>query len=112
MEPRIQYARTTDGVSIAFWTLGEGAPFVEMPTIPVSHIQMEWQFPEWRRWYETLARSRMVVRYDCRGVGLSDRDVSDFSLDAYALDLEAVVDRLRLAIRSWSPTSFCGTPGQ
>ena len=23
MEPRIQYAQTADGVSIAFWTLGE-----------------------------------------------------------------------------------------
>ncbi len=23
MEPRIQYAKTTDGVSIAFWTLGK-----------------------------------------------------------------------------------------
>ena len=96
MEPRIQYATTADGVSIAFWTLGEGIAFVEMPTIPVSHIQMEWQFPQWRRWYESLARRRKVVRYDCRGAGLSDRDVSDFSLDAYALDLEAVVDRLGL----------------
>jgi class 3 adenylate cyclase len=96
MEPRIQYAQTADGVSIAFWALGEGMPFVEMPTIPVSHIQMEWQFPEWRRWYEALARRGMVVRYDCRGAGLSEREVSDFSLDAYALDLEAVVDRLGL----------------
>ena len=24
MEPRIQYAKTKDGVSIAYWTLGEG----------------------------------------------------------------------------------------
>ena len=24
MGPRIQYAKTKDGVSIAFWTLGEG----------------------------------------------------------------------------------------
>jgi len=96
MEPRIQYAQTADGVSIAFWTLGEGMPFVEMPTIPVSHIQMEWQIPEWRRWYEPLAHTKMVVRYDCRGAGLSDRDVSDFSLDAQVLDLEAVVDCLGL----------------
>jgi class 3 adenylate cyclase len=103
MEPRIQYAQTADGVSIAFWALGEGIPFVEMPTIPVSHIQMEWQFLQWRRWYESLAQRRKVVRYDCRGAGLSDRDVSDFSLDAQVLDLEAVVDRLgleRLALLS------------
>jgi class 3 adenylate cyclase len=96
MEPRIQYAQTADGVSIALWTLGEGTAYVEMPTIPVSHIQMEWQIPEWRRWYEALAQRRMVVRYDCRGAGLSDRDVTDFSLDAQVLDLEAVVDRLGL----------------
>ncbi len=28
MEPRIQYAQTKDGVSIAFWTLGEGMPLL------------------------------------------------------------------------------------
>jgi len=94
MEPRIQYTQTADGVSIAFWTLGDGKPVVEMPTLPVSHIQMEWQIPEWRRWYEALARTWTVVRYDCRGAGLSDRDVNDFSLDAHLRDLQAVVDRL------------------
>ncbi len=28
MEPHIQYAKTKDGVSIAFCTLGEGLPLV------------------------------------------------------------------------------------
>jgi len=96
MEPRIQYAKTKDGVSIAFWTLGEGMPLVHMPRHPFSHIELEWQFPEIRRWYERVAQKRMLVRYDGRGTGLSDRDVSDNSLDALMLDLEAVVDRLDL----------------
>ena len=96
MEPRVQYAQTADGVSIAFWTLGEGMPILQMPTLPFSHIQLEWQIPGWRRWYERLAEKRMLVRYDCRGSGLSDRDVTDFSLDAYLLDLEAVVHRVGL----------------
>jgi class 3 adenylate cyclase len=96
MEPRIQYARTADGVSIAFWTLGEGMPLVQMPTMPLSNIQMEWQMPEVRRWYERLSEKRKLVRYDGRGSGLSDRDVTDYSLEAHVLDLEAVVDRLRL----------------
>ena len=30
MEPHIQYAKTTDGVSIAYWTLGEGEPMVRV----------------------------------------------------------------------------------
>ena len=97
MEPRIQYAKTADGVSIAFWTLGEGTPLVVMPpSVLASHVQLEWQWPEWRRWYEGLAEGRKVVRYDGRGGGLSDRDVADFSLEARVLDLEAVVDRLGL----------------
>ncbi len=96
MEPRIQYAKTEDGVSIAYWTMGEGLPLLYMPDIPTSHIQLEWQFPEYRRWFERLAQKRMLVRYDCRGCGLSERDVTDFSLDALVLDLEAVVDRLGL----------------
>ena len=28
MEPRIQYAKTKDGVSIAFWANGSGEPLV------------------------------------------------------------------------------------
>ncbi len=95
MEPRIQYAKTKDGVSIAFWTLGEGMPLVDMPDL-FSHIQLEWQFPEIRRWYEQLAEKRRLVRYDGRGRGLSDRDVADYSLDALVMDLEAVLDRLAL----------------
>jgi class 3 adenylate cyclase len=93
MEPRIQYAKTTDGVSIAFFTLGEGMPLVHMPLI-FSHIQMEWQIPECRRWYERLAEKRKLVRFDTRGFGLSERNVSDVSLETMVLDAEAVVDRL------------------
>jgi len=96
MEPRIQFAQTADGVSIAFWTLGEGMPFVHMPWIPWSHIHLSWQHPRTRRWYQLLSEKRKVVAYDGRGTGLSERDVSDFSLEANVLDLEAVVDRLRL----------------
>jgi class 3 adenylate cyclase len=95
MEPRIQYAKTKNGVSIAFWTLGEGMPLVHMPE-QFSHIQLEWQWPESRSWYERLAEKRKLVRYDGRGTGLSERDVTDYSLDARVLDLEAIVDRLGL----------------
>lgn len=95
MEPRIQYAKTADGVSIAFWTLGEGTPIVQMPLL-YSHLQMDWQLHEFRRWHERLARDRKLVRYDRRGSGLSERNVTGYSLDAFILDLEAVVDRLGL----------------
>ncbi len=94
MEPRIQYTHTTDGVSIAFWTLGEGLPLVYMPVLPWSHIQLEWQNPGYRRWYERLTERGKLVRYDGRGTGLSDRNVADYSVDAHMLDLQAVVESL------------------
>jgi len=96
MEPRIQYTQTTDGVSIAFWTLGDGMPLVQMPAFPLTHIHLEWLIPEFRRWYERLMGTMQIVRYDARGAGLSERAVTDFSLDAQILDLVSVADHLAL----------------
>jgi class 3 adenylate cyclase len=96
MEPRIQYAQTKDDVSIALYTLGQGVPLVRVPTMPWSHIQMEWQIPEFRQWNENTAEKRMLVRYDGRGNGLSEHNVTEYSVDALLLDLEAVVDHLDL----------------
>ncbi|MGB6837453.1 MAG: alpha/beta fold hydrolase [Dehalococcoidia bacterium] len=96
MEPRIQYAKTADGVSIVFYAMGEGMPLVSMPNPPFSHIQMEWQDPNWRGFYEALAARRKLINYDNRGSGLSAREVSDYSLDAHLLDLDAVTNRLNL----------------
>ncbi len=70
-------------------------PLVQMPLL-TSHIEMEWHLRGFRRWYERMAQHGMVVRYDRRGCGLSERDVTDYSLDAFVSDLEAVVDRLGL----------------
>ena len=96
MEPRIQYAQTKDGVNIAYSTLGRGAPLVHMPWMPFSHLQLDLKIHELRLFYERLSQNRMLVRYDGRGSGVSDRDVTDYSLDAQLSDLEAVVDRLGL----------------
>ncbi len=97
MEPQIHYAKTKDGASIAYCTLGEGAPLVLMAERPASHLQLYWQTPDLRRWWERLAETRKLVCYDGRGSGLSDRDAIDFSIEAQILDLDAVANRLDLA---------------
>ncbi len=96
MEPRIRFAKSSDGLAIAFWTLGEGVPLVHMPWLPWSHAQLEWQNPEMNRWYSELSRECMVVRYDVRGTGLSDRGDPSIDVEAQVRDLEAVVDNLGL----------------
>ena len=60
-------------MSIAYWALREGTPFLHMPWFRMSHVQLEWQIPEIRRWYEALAGRMRLVRYDGRGIGLSQR---------------------------------------
>jgi pimeloyl-ACP methyl ester carboxylesterase/DNA-binding CsgD family transcriptional regulator len=95
MEPRIRYATSSDGVSIAFWTLGDGKPLVCLAGGPWCHVE-SWYVPECRRWYERLAQERMLVWHDLRGTGWSEREVSDYSLEALVADVEAVVDRLGL----------------
>ena len=53
MEPRIQYAKTSDGVNIAYRTQGEGGtPLVMTSPLILGNISLEWQVPELRRYAE------------------------------------------------------------
>ena len=108
MEPRIQYAKTTDGVSIAFATRGEGEPLVYMPPGPVSNMQLESRVLEYREWLGALAQNRTVIQYDGRGSGLSGGEVTTPSIDAWNLDLQAVVDRLQLETFALFGPAFSG----
>ena len=41
--PQIQYATTEDGVSIAYWTSGEGMPLAVLPSSPNSSTRAFWR---------------------------------------------------------------------
>src|ERR1043165_7222211 len=88
--PRVQYAKTTDGVRIAVCARGSGPTLLHLPFYPFSHIRAEWEISSYRRWYEALGERRRVVWFDARGTGLSDRNVADRSLDALLCDVDAV----------------------
>ncbi|MCH8814903.1 MAG: adenylate/guanylate cyclase domain-containing protein [Chloroflexi bacterium] len=95
MEPQIQYVRTSDGVNIAYYAIGQG-PAVLYLAMPTSHLEAEWQIDPLRMAFTAAAQWSTFVRLDPRGFGLSDRDPDDFALDSLVLDIEAVVDRLGL----------------
>jgi len=92
----LQYAVSADGVRIAFAVTGEGPPLVHMPNVGASMLELERQIPEREAWNRLLARRFTLVRYDARGVGFSQRDVADVSVEAHLLDLNAVVAALNL----------------
>lgn len=95
MEPRIQYAKTSDGVDIAFATAGDGSPLLMLAVPPLTHVQAVWETSA--HLYQPLAERLQLVWYDFRGTGLSDREAIDFSMDAMVRDLEAVVEGAGLA---------------
>jgi DNA-binding SARP family transcriptional activator/pimeloyl-ACP methyl ester carboxylesterase len=90
----VQFCRTTDDVRIAYAKVGNGPPLV-WAAHWLSHLSFSWESPLWRHWTEEFAKESCFVHYDERGNGLSDWD-SEFSLDAFVRDLEAVVDTLGL----------------
>jgi pimeloyl-ACP methyl ester carboxylesterase len=89
---QIRYARTEDGVSIAYTVMGEGVPLVYTSNV-MGDIHWYTYNDGTRRQIDTLVDAGCrVVRYDLRGMGSSDRDVRDYSVQARVLDLEAVVE--------------------
>jgi len=95
MEPRIQYAKTSDGVNIAFAVMGSGVPLVHA-LCPLSHLLLDWRSPVWHPWLEALADRYQLVIYDGRGNGMSQRGLTAYAPEAPVLDLEAVVNHLSL----------------
>src|SRR6266545_1308418 len=110
MEPRIQYVRTSDGVNIAYATLGRGHPLVLVTPITWIHsIEMISHLPPALAVIERLAERRMVVLCDNRGQGVSQRDVDDLSALARTRDLAAVVEALQAStvdLMSLGPASL------
>lgn len=108
MEPRIQYAKTGDGVNIAFTDTGEGSPLVTLSIPLLSHVQrVSAMFPN----SVTLAQGFRQIRYDPRGTGLSDRDAIDFSMGAMLRDFDATVERTGVqSFAVLAPTSAVSFP--
>lgn len=95
LRQEIRFCRTADGGRLAYATVGSGPPLVRAAHW-ITHLDYDWQSPVWRHWLVDLARRHTFIRYDERGCGLSDHDITDFSLDAWVHDLETVVDDLGL----------------
>jgi class 3 adenylate cyclase/pimeloyl-ACP methyl ester carboxylesterase len=95
MDQKIRLCTTTDGIRIAYAAVGDGPPFV-VPPGWISHLELEWEQPALRAFFETVAHHHTVVRYDKYGCGLSDRDRTTFTLDQEVQIMETVVDHLKL----------------
>jgi class 3 adenylate cyclase/pimeloyl-ACP methyl ester carboxylesterase len=87
----IRYCRTADSVRLAYAISGHGPPLVKTGNW-LNHLEYDWDSPIWHHLFVGLSREYRLIRYDPRGTGLSDWDVSDISLDAWVSDVATVVD--------------------
>jgi len=91
MPPRTLYARNGD-ISIAYQTLGEGPVDLVFAQGWLSHIEFAWENPDYARFLMRLSSFSRLIRFDRRGMGLSDRDVGSSTLEERADDIRAVMD--------------------
>jgi pimeloyl-ACP methyl ester carboxylesterase/DNA-binding winged helix-turn-helix (wHTH) protein len=91
LRQEIRYCTTSDGVRLAYATIGSGPPLVKASNW-LTHLDFEWGSPIWRHWWSALSLHHRVVRYDERGNGMSQREIEDVNFDTWVHDLETVVD--------------------
>ena len=95
VQQSVRFCQASDGVHLAVATAGFGMPLVKTANW-LNHLEFDWQSPVWSPLFSRLAAQCQLVRYDERGIGLSDRDVADFSFEKFVDDLETVVDECGL----------------
>jgi len=91
--PETRYAKTIDGVHIAYQVVGDGP--VDLVFVPpwVSDVEIQWEEPRFARFLRGLASFSRLITFDKRGTGLSDR-VSDDRLP----DMETRMDDVRAVL--------------
>jgi pimeloyl-ACP methyl ester carboxylesterase len=93
-DPETRYAKTADGVHVAYQVVGDGPVDILFVLGWVTHIERMWSEPRFARFFTKLASFARVMVFDKRGVGLSDRVSEDRlpSLEVRMDDARAVMD--------------------
>src|SRR2546427_10226012 len=71
--------------------MGQGPALVKAANW-LGHLQFDLESPIFRHWTRELSRYHQYIRYDDRGCGLSDRDLTSSTFQDWVYDLETVVD--------------------
>jgi pimeloyl-ACP methyl ester carboxylesterase len=91
----IRFCTTASGYRLAYSRVGQGSPVLKTGNW-VSHLELEWDDLIFGPMLRDLSAAFELITYDGRGTGLSDREVSEFSLETMVEDMETVADVNRL----------------
>jgi len=92
--PPVHYARTREGINLAYTTYGEGP--IDLLCIPgfVSHLELIFEAPDADSYIGRMASFCRLVLYDKRGQGLSDRPPGPPTLEQSMEDARTVLDEV------------------
>jgi class 3 adenylate cyclase/alpha-beta hydrolase superfamily lysophospholipase len=90
--PPIKYAKTVDGVNIAYQVRGDAPVDLVYVIGMTGNFEIEFEPPWGVRFLERLSSFSRVILFDKRGTGLSDRVGGAPDFDMRADDLRAVLD--------------------
>ncbi len=87
-----RYARTPDGVYIAYQVAGEGPVDLAWGFDFSGNVDLAWGWPVTGSLLRALAGSCRLILHDRRGTGLSSRNVAPPNLETRVSDLRLVLD--------------------
>ena len=93
MEQEIRFCTSADGTRLAYgiYCDGDGPPVVRVSSWLVTQ-ELNWDEHGFRGISENLGPGRCLYSFDRRGIGASQREVEDVSLDNQVADLTAIVN--------------------
>lgn len=91
--PETRYARTVDGLSIAYQVAGDGPPDVVLLRAWHTNVEYDWEERVLAHVFQRVASFGRLILFDRRGTGLSDRIGAELpTLDQRMDDIIAVLD--------------------
>ena len=87
----VRIARSGD-VDVAYRVVGDGPIDLVYAQGQLTHLEICWELPQFRRYCERLAEFTRLILFDKRGMGMSDRVPGATTLDERMDDIRAILD--------------------
>ncbi len=110
--PETRYAKTVDGVHIAYQVVGDGPIDLLWLDGMRGNLEVMWEQPLVSGFFSKLAARCRVIRLDLRGTGLSDRGERAPNLETQMEDARTVLDAVgshltAIAGHGWGCSAAC-----
>ena len=87
----VRFARGGD-VDVAYRVVGDGPVDLVYVQGSLTHLEVYWELPQFRRYCERLGEFSRLILFDKRGMGMSDRVPGATTLEERMDDIGAIMD--------------------